>query len=308
MLDRSTARSVRRPLCAARIMVTHMSREKKSPLPAYLPRTLAYVHAHMDEPLCLDALSAVSGVSAFHLQRAFKQAMGHSPSRRMQLLRLKRASMRLVFQPHRPITDIAFEAGYQNAESFTRAFRKRVGQSPGEFRHAPDWPKWRSLFTFPSSVEPLPMQVEIVQFPETPVAAVEHCGSTANVYESTRKLIEWRIRNGVPPEGHHTYGVHYDMRTYANSGYRLDICVSFDREVTANPQGVVAKVIPGGRCARVRHQGSREYIPVVAPLFTEWLPASGEQLRDFPVFFHYVNVGPAVREHEMITDVYLPLR
>jgi len=49
-------------------------------------------------------------------------------------------------------------------------------------------------------------------------------------------------------------------------------------------------------------------IPVVAPLFTEWLPASGETLGDFPLFFHYVNVGPDVAEHEMITDVYLPLR
>ena len=30
---------------------------------------------------------------------------------------------------------------------------------------------------------------------------------------------------------------------------------------------------------------------------------------DFPeTFFHYVNVGPSVKEHEMVTDVYLPLR
>lgn len=26
-----------------------------------------------------------------------------------------------------------------------------------------------------------------------------------------------------------------------------------------------------------------------------------------PPFFHYVNVGPAVAEHEMLTDIYLPL-
>jgi AraC family transcriptional regulator len=282
--------------------------EKPLPPPAHVPRMLAYIHAHLDEPLSLGTLSAISGLSPFHLQRSFRQATGHSPARRVQLLRLKRASMRLVFQPGHPITDIAFEAGYQNSESFTRAFRKRVGQSPGDFRRGPDWPTWRVLFTFPSSVEPLPMQVEIVEFPETPVAAIEHLGSTANVYESTRKLVEWRMRNRVPPEGHRTYGVHYDMRTFAQSGYRLDLCVSFDRAVTPNPQGVVAKVIPGGRCARVRYQGSREHMPVVAPLFTEWLPASGEQLRDFPVFYHYVNVGPNVGEHEMITDVYLPLR
>jgi AraC family transcriptional regulator len=30
--------------------------------------------------------------------------------------------------------------------------------------------------------------------------------------------------------------------------------------------------------------------------------------RDFPIFFHYGNVGPDVKEAEMITDVYLPLK
>jgi AraC family transcriptional regulator len=269
---------------------------------------LVYIHAHVDEPLRLDALSSVAGISPFHLQREFTRVVGHSPARRVQLLRLKRASMRLVFQPGRPITDIAFEAGYQNAESFTRAFQKQVGQSPSEFRRAPAWPTWRALFSFPSSAEPVAMKVEIVQFPETPVAAIEHFGSTANIYESTRKLIEWRKANRVSPQSGRTYGVHYDMRAHAESGYRLDLCVSFDREVKPNEQGVVAKVMPGGRCARVRYKGSREYIPGAAPLFNEWLPKSGEQLRDFPLFFHYVNVGPDVVEQEMITDVYLPLR
>ena len=270
-------------------------------------RVIAYIHAHMDEPLRLETLGVIAGVSVFHLQREFTRATGHSPARRVQLLRLKRASMRLVFQRDRPITDIALEAGYQNAESFSRAFQRRVGQSPSAFRRAPAWRKWRALFSFPSAPEPVPMQVEIVQFPETPVAAIEHLGSTANVYESTRKLVEWRIQNRVPM-GKGSYGVHHDMRTHAESSYRLDLCVPFDREVKPNPQGVVARVIPGGRCARVRYQGSREYIPVVEPLFNDWLPRSGEKLRDFPIFFHYVNVGPDVAEHDMVTDIYLPLR
>jgi AraC family transcriptional regulator len=277
-------------------------------LPPHIARVLAHIHAHVDEPLRLEALSAVAGISSFYLQREFTRAVGHSPARRVQLLRLKRASMRLVFQPNQPITDIAYEAGYQNSESFTRAFQKQVGQSPSEFRRAPAWPKWRALFSFASSVEPVPMKVEFVQFPETPVAAIEHNGSTANIYESTRKLIEWRVRNRVSPETARTYGVQYDMRTHAESGYRLDLCVSFDREVKPNPEGVVAKVIPGGRCARVRYKGSRENIPVVAPLFNEWLPESGEHLRDFPIFFHYINVGRDIPEHELITDIYLPLR
>jgi AraC family transcriptional regulator len=70
---------------------------------------------------------------------------------------------------------------------------------------------------------------------------------------------------------------------------------------------VIKQVIPAGRCAVARHIGSRNNVTAAAYLHEKWLPTSGEKLRDFPVFFHYVNVGPNVKEHEMITDVYLPL-
>lgn len=43
-------------------------------------------------------------------------------------------------------------------------------------------------------------------------------------------------------------------------------------------------------------------------LHETWLPQGGEWPGNFPVFFHYVNVGPDVREEDMITDVYMPLK
>jgi len=42
-------------------------------------------------------------------------------------------------------------------------------------------------------------------------------------------------------------------------------------------------------------------------LYDDWLPLSGEELRDFPCLFHYINLFPEVAEHELITDIYLPL-
>ena len=123
------------------------------------------------------------------------------------------------------------------------------------------------------------------------------------------KLISWRRENGVRYDQGKTYGVHYsDPQVTPPDEYRLDVCVSFDGEVAANPYGVIAKRIPGGRCARIRHIGSRDYIPEANYIYRDWLPTSGEELRDFPIFFHYVNVGPDVRDADMITDVYLPLR
>ena len=58
----------------------------------------------------------------------------------------------------------------------------------------------------------------------------------------------------------------------------------------------------------MRHHGSRENVAGAAYLVEEWLPTSGEGMGDFPIFFHYVNVGPHVREEDMVTDVYLPLQ
>jgi AraC family transcriptional regulator len=43
-------------------------------------------------------------------------------------------------------------------------------------------------------------------------------------------------------------------------------------------------------------------------IYEEWLLRSGETPGNFPIFFHYVNTGPSVREEEMITDVYVPLK
>ena len=152
------------------------------------------------------------------------------------------------------------------------------------------------------------MEVRIVDFPETRVAALEHHGPPHLEYDTARRLIAWRLKNGLPPDRHRSYGVHYtDPRSTAPADHRVDFCISVHQDVAPNPQGVINKVIPGGRCAVARHLGSREHNAAAVYLYEVWLPRSGELLRDFPIFFHYVNVGPQLLEHEMITDVYLPL-
>lgn len=153
------------------------------------------------------------------------------------------------------------------------------------------------------------MEVKIVDFPETRVAVAEHRGPPDREYETSKRLIEWRIQNRLSPEKHSTYGVHYtNPHEVDPAEHRVDFCVTYDHLVQLNPQGIIHKIIPANRCALARHLGSRRHNAAADYLYREWLPNSGEQAGDFPIFFHYVNVGPNVQEHEMITDVYLPLK
>ena len=151
--------------------------------------------------------------------------------------------------------------------------------------------------------------VRITQFPQTRVAAIEHRGSPSEEYSTSAKLIAWRRRNGLPPSAHKTFGLHYfDFSSAGPTEHRVDFCVSTEDEIAPNPEGVIEKIIPACRCAVAQHLGARTKNLAAAYLVERWLLESGEQPSGLPMIFHYVNVGPDVREIDMITDVYLPLR
>jgi len=154
------------------------------------------------------------------------------------------------------------------------------------------------------------MNVTTVDFSETLVAALEHRGSPSLLMETVRKFIDWRKQSGLSPvASSRTFGIAYDdpAVTPAES-FRFDVCGEVKQPVPENPQGVITKQIPGGRYAVVRHIGSTDRISdSVYYLYRDWLPESGEELREFPLFFHYIKRVPETPEHEQVTDVYLPL-
>jgi AraC family transcriptional regulator len=152
-------------------------------------------------------------------------------------------------------------------------------------------------------------QIRIVQFPETRIAVLEHRGDLQRIGDTVRQFIAWRKLNHLPPRISATYNLFYDdPAQVAPEDFRMDICAATDKEIPANEYGVVAKTIPAGRCAVLRHVGSNDTLPAtVHLLYAEWLPRSGEELRDFPLFFQRVSFFPDVAESEAVTDVFLPL-
>lgn len=154
------------------------------------------------------------------------------------------------------------------------------------------------------------MDVEIVEFPETKVAFITHRGPPSLEYETVRKLIAWKLECRLLDQSkYRSYGLHYtDPRSTPSHEHHVDFCLSIEGEVGSNAYGIETKLIPRLRCARARDIGSRSNNRAAVYLYETWLPQSGELPDVFPMIFHYVNVGPNVREEEMITDVYLVLK
>ncbi|HEY9681495.1 MAG TPA: AraC family transcriptional regulator [Drouetiella sp.] len=275
---------------------------------------LDHIDKHLDEDLNVEKLSQVAHLSKFHFHRQFSDYCGISVSRYVQLMRLKRASFRLVFNPLEPIIQIAMDAGFENPESFSRAFKHVFGQSPSQFRREPNWKYWDEQYSFSKRRGTDLMEekeVKVVIFEPVMVAVLEHRGAPALTHESALRFVDWRKTTGLSPvASSRTYGVPYsDPELTSPEEFRFDICGSILEPVPKNEYGIVTKQIPGGECAVVRHLGSHERLgESVYYLYREWLPKSGRDLRDFPVYFHYLNSKFTTPEHELVTDVYLPLK
>lgn len=98
-------------------------------------RALWYIESHLAEPMTLDEIAAVGGVSRFHMVRAFAASTGLPVMRYVRARRLTEAARRLA-KGAPDILSLAFEADYGSHEAFTRAFRDHFGTTPEAVRAA----------------------------------------------------------------------------------------------------------------------------------------------------------------------------
>lgn len=270
-----------------------------------------YIQAHINDDLSVEKLSEVACFSKFHFHRQFSTYTGMTVGKFVLMQRLKRASQQLAYNQTMRIIDIALEANFESPEAFSRAFKNTFGQTPSQFRQSPNWQNWRTQYAQPIIERNIVMNIDLIEFDHTMIAALEHRGPAEKIENSLKIFREWRkITPYSPVTSHRSFGLVYDdPDTVEPANFRFDLCAEVTKSIPDNAQGLVNKTIPGGKCAVLRHEGSLKTIgDKVRHLYCNWLPNSGEELRDFPCFFHYTNLNGEMPEDELITDIYLPLQ
>ncbi|MEX1296530.1 MAG: AraC family transcriptional regulator [Candidatus Limnocylindrales bacterium] len=94
---------------------------------------LVHIQAGLDKDLSLTALSRSSGLSESTLKRRIEATTGETPRRYVERLRLERAASQLMLRQS-TVLEIALDNGFHSHEVFTRAFTRRFGRTPSEWR------------------------------------------------------------------------------------------------------------------------------------------------------------------------------
>jgi transcriptional regulator GlxA family with amidase domain len=120
-----------------------------SDLLVHLRRARDHADRHYTEPLELDELAAIAGLSKFHFQRLFKQTYGASPAEHLSRRRIERAQD-LLRATNLTVTEVCLSVGFTSVGSFSSRFREIVGESPSTFqaRFASGAPRIPGCFLF----------------------------------------------------------------------------------------------------------------------------------------------------------------
>jgi AraC family transcriptional regulator len=94
-----------------------------------------WIDAHSADEIDLDSAARQAGLSPFHFLRLFARVLGVTPHQYLLRCRLRHAA-RLLAEPERAVTDIAYEVGFGDLSNFVRSFRRAAGVSPRAFRQA----------------------------------------------------------------------------------------------------------------------------------------------------------------------------
>ncbi len=106
--------------------------EDTAELPA-IAKARAFIVEHQSESLSLPLVAQAVNMSAFYFCKTFKKATGMTFTDYLARVRIEKVK-NLLLNPHKRISEAAFETGFQSLSQFNRVFRRIAGESPSRYR------------------------------------------------------------------------------------------------------------------------------------------------------------------------------
>jgi LacI family transcriptional regulator len=114
-------------------VVTRRSTDTVAIAEPIIAKAMRYIREHACNSISVDKIAANCGVSRRHIERSFIKFLGSSPNEQISRARLTRAKQ-LLSQTSYPLDVVAERCGFTHAAYLSVFFKKRVGQTPGDFR------------------------------------------------------------------------------------------------------------------------------------------------------------------------------
>ncbi|BCG60176.1 helix-turn-helix transcriptional regulator [Paenibacillus sp. URB8-2] len=100
---------------------------------SWLQKGHEYMEIHYAEGITVERVSEYVGIDRTHFTKQYRKAYGITPIQFIQELKMKEARS-LLEQTSYTLSEIAHSVGYPDIFSFSKAFKKRLGVAPTQYR------------------------------------------------------------------------------------------------------------------------------------------------------------------------------
>ncbi len=91
-----------------------------------------FIEENINEPLSVDTIASVVGVTREHLSRVFKEEEGISLAKYIRRMKVREAG-RLFLSGETTVKEVSAKLGFDNTSNFIRTFKKETGITPGDY-------------------------------------------------------------------------------------------------------------------------------------------------------------------------------
>lgn len=281
------------------------TRKAQSGYEIRLNRVVDYIYEHLEEDIRFDDLAGIACLSPYHWHRIYAAMRGETITATIRRLRLARSADRLA-NSEMVLDAIARRAGYGSTDAFGRAFKEAYSKSPTDYRAAGSHAAFKAAV---QADDKAGFAVSIETLAPLRCASIAHTGAYMQIDHAMGRLfLALAAQEITAPDQRMLAVFHDDPDLVPVEALRSRACSPVADDVALAPP-LEEAVVRGGLYARLRYRGPyADMKGAYRWLLGVWLPHSGHEPDDAPVFEAYLNSPHRVAPTELLTDIHLPLR
>ncbi|WP_108866789.1 AraC family transcriptional regulator [Aquimarina aquimarini] len=277
-------------------------------------KVLDYIDKNLEKSFSLEELSLIANFSKFHFRRIFIAIVGESPFQYIVRLRLEKSASLIISQPHKSLSEIAYQCGFSDLSIFSRSFKKHFNttasfykkeaiqksnnsQTNSNIRHkedkiAPYFCPASKTIKWTSTMEII-KNVEVRTLSKMTVAYNRSLGpykGNNELYQKHRgELFAWAASKELMGNEDFKYLIvyHDNPKVTLNDTQRMSLCVTIPKETETD--GIIGKMdIEEGKYVVCQFEMSAQDFPKAWDwIYGQWFPTNNYVPDDKPYFELY---------------------
>ncbi|HAA20540.1 MAG TPA: hypothetical protein DCP28_17910 [Cytophagales bacterium] len=291
-----------------------MKKAETNPQLARYKKLRTYLDEHLQEEVNIDKVEEICHYSYRNINRIFEAIHGETIGKYVKRLRLEKAAQFLKYSDW-GISQIAYEVGFEDRSAFSKAFSKRYGASPKEFRNNSESVRMEIQKSLDPEGDPNrpKLQFEMEVLPDFEYLFLEYHGNYRDmeaIYAHWQTFMDFIEGKGLLSQSSYLMTEIIDddeIGDHLSSRYRHALVLEKPLEFEP-PELYRIGSHKRQKYARFTHRGSpKSSEAYYQQIYAFWMLDVGHELADAPILEFISSVDEDLTEESLTTEIYIAI-